>query len=135
MVLCPELLKGNLGDKSLLGYANGQQKINVGSRPANGGQIVQGDQMDGFFAVSATWVHEMAHLLGKPTGQEIIDEPGYGFDGQPLQQTRDANGNLVAAALSYKFDGVVSLSLGNPVKAQTNGKTIEFWFPQKYDFN
>jgi len=68
MVLCPELLKGNLGDKSLLGYNNGQQKINVGSR--DGGNLVQGDQMDGFFAVSATWVHEMAHLLGSGVGQE-----------------------------------------------------------------
>lgn len=69
MVLCPELLKGNLGAKSLLGYANGKQTINVGSRPTTGA-ITPGDQMDGFFAVSATWVHEMTHLLGKLTGKD-----------------------------------------------------------------
>jgi len=60
-------------------------------------------------------------------GNIVIDEPGYDWDGNPLQQTRDANGNLVAAGLAYRFEGVVTLALGNPGKAQTNGKLTIFF--------
>jgi len=65
LVLCPGVLKGDLGLQSIAQFANGQESITVGTRdPDNGGVTSEGDSLEVFKGLTAVWLHEMSHLIG-----------------------------------------------------------------------